>query len=86
MDAGLVFPVVATILVTLLVIYRYGETVESAYGTFEYIRKFVGAILVILVAFTFLRSGSGWLFAIALGLIAFATIWFAVERPDQDIV
>ena len=86
MDAGLVFPVVATILLSLLIVHRHGETVESAYNTFDYCRKVVGAILLVLIAFTFLRSGSTMLFLIALGLIAFATIWFAVERPDQDVV
>lgn len=86
MDAGLVFPVVATILLTLLVIYRYTETVESAYNTFDYCRRIVGAIIVVLVAFTFLRSGNGMLFIIALGLIAFATIWFYVEQPHKTSV
>ena len=86
MDAGLVFPVVATILITLLVVYRYGETVESAYNTFDYCRRVIGGILVVLIAFTFLRSGSTMLFLVALGLIAFATIWFAVERPHEEVV
>lgn len=86
MDAGLIFPVVATILLTVFVIYQWGDTVETAYNTFDYFRRLIGAILVVLIAFTFLKSGNSWLFAIALGLIAFATIWFAVERPDQDMV
>ena len=86
MDAGLVFPVVATILVTLLVVYRYGETVERCYNTFDYFRRVIGGILVVLIAFTFLRSGSTMLFLVALGLIAFATIWFAVERPHEEVV
>ena len=86
MDAGLVFPVVATVLVTLLIVHRHKEAVESAYSTFDYLRKLVGAILVVLIAYTFLRSGSTMLFFIALGLIAFATAWFAIERPDKNAV
>ena len=86
MQADLILPVVATILVTLLVVYKRHEQVESAYNTFDYFRRFIGAILVILVAFTFLRSGNTYLFAMALFLIAFATIWFAIERPDKSLV
>ncbi|MFD1526037.1 MULTISPECIES: hypothetical protein [Halobacteriales] len=86
MDAGFIFPAVATVLLTLLVVYRHGEAVESAYNTFDFLRRVVGAILIVLIAFTFLRSGSTMLFLIALGLIAFATIWFAVERPDKALV
>lgn len=83
MDATIVLPVVATILVTILVVWRYRETVESAYSTFEYLRKTIGAILIVLVAWTFLRSGSLLLFTFALGLIVFATIWFLIEQPHR---
>lgn len=86
MDAGLLFPVVATILITLFVVYRWKEPIESAYNTFDFLRRVVGALLVVLIAFTFLRSGNRTLFAIALGLIAFATIWFFIERPDKAVV
>lgn len=86
MDAGIVFPVVAVVLLTLLVIWRYGESVESAYNTFEYFRKLIGAILIALVTLTFLRSGNTYLFFVALILVVFVTVWFAVERPDQDLV
>lgn len=86
MDATLVFPVLVVILLTLAVFWRHGDSVESAYNTFDYLRRLVGAILVILVAWTFLRSGNSYLFLIALVLIVFATVWFLVERPDKDLV
>lgn len=86
MDATILFPVVATILVTLLVIWKYREPVERAYNTFEYLRKLIGAILLVLVAWTFIRSGSVYLFIIALALIVFATTWFAIEQPHRNTV
>lgn len=86
MQADLLLPVVATILVTALIVYKRQEQVESAYETFDYVRRFLGAVLVVLIAFTFVRSGNSYLFAVALALIAFATIWFMVERPDKSIV
>ncbi|MFP8891838.1 hypothetical protein ACLI4U_19010 (plasmid) [Natrialbaceae archaeon A-CW2] len=85
-DATLVFPVLAVVLLTLVVWWRHDDRVESAYNTFDYLRRLVGAILVILVAWTFLRSGNSYLFGLALVLIVFATVWFLVERPDRDLV
>ena len=86
MDAGIIFPVVATILLTLLVIHRHRSGVERAYNGFEYFRKLIAAILVVLVAWTFLRSGSQLLFLVALLLIVFATTWFAIEQPHKTVV
>ena len=86
MRAEIILPVVAAVLVTLVIIWRWGSTVESAYETFDYFRRLIGAVIVVLLAGTFLRSGSTILFGIALLLIMFAVVWFYVEQPHRKAI
>jgi len=86
MNATVIFAVLFVVLGTIVVFSRRRERVERTYYAIEYFRGVIGAIAIITVSWTFLRSGSTYLIAIALGLIMFATVYVLVEQPHKTLV
>lgn len=86
MEATVIFATVFVILGTVLLFSRRRETVERTYYRIEYFRGVIGATALILISWTFLRSGSIHLILTALALIVFATVYVLVERPHRTIV
>lgn len=86
MNAGIIFAVVFTVLATIALVSRRRERVERTYYAIEYFRGVIGALALITISWTFLRSGSTYLIAVALGLIVFATVYVLIEKPHKTLV
>lgn len=78
--------VAATVAVTYLLIRNRRQRVSRAYYRFETARQVVTAAILVLIAWTFLNSGRPLLMFGAVLAIAFAVIYWYVERPDQEVV
>jgi hypothetical protein len=59
---------------------------EGVYRTFERSRKTIGGIFAILVSWTLVRSGRPMYILAALVMIALATLYWWVERPDKEVI
>jgi len=86
MEASVIFATVFAVLLTLVLFSRRRETVEKTYHRIEYFRGVIGAIALITISWTFLRSGSIHLILTAIALIVFATVYVLVERPHRTLV
>ncbi|MFC6720904.1 hypothetical protein ACFQGT_00460 [Natrialbaceae archaeon GCM10025810] len=86
MDAGIIFAVTFAVLGTVALYSRRGDQIERTYHTIEYFRGVIGATALVLISWTFLRSGSMYLFVVAIGLIVFATVYVLVEQPHRNLV
>jgi len=53
--------------------------------TVEKGRTLIGAIIIVVGAWTALRSGIVWMMALALGAIAFMTLFVYFEQPHKEI-
>lgn len=86
MDLLVIFLAIAVVTLTLSIASVYDQQTETLYNRSEQLRKIGGAIILILLIVTFLRSGDLFLTLVALGGIALATIYWTVERPDKQLV
>lgn len=71
---------------TVLFVSRNEQRAQKTHNTMERSRKGIGAILLVVVSWTFLRSGQWFLILAALLMIALATIYFCVEKPHKEVV
>lgn len=62
------------------------DKARGIHRTFERSRKAIGAVFVILISWTLLRSGRPTYIGAALLMIVLATIYFVIERPDKQVV
>lgn len=70
---------------TILFIRFREDTAESIYNRIEFWRKTGGLLLLVAVAWTFLRSGRPELIFISLVSISLATMYFYIERPTETL-
>lgn len=77
---------VLVVVLTWLVVSWRREPIEAAYERGDQQRKLLTAVAVIVVAWTFIRSGDPWLMVLAVVGIAFATLYFAIEQPHKEVV
>lgn len=78
--------VVTVVFGTAAVVHYRRQTAESVYDTFDRWRTLIGGVVLIAIAWTFLRSGHPELIFIALVAIALATVWVMVEKPHETLV
>lgn len=78
--------IAGTILVTIVVVKLREQRVQEIYERQKFTRKLLAAIISLLIAWTFINSGNPWLIALAIILIAFATTYYVLERPDEKVI
>ena len=78
--------VVAVVFGTAAVVHMKPSLAEGFWDTFERWRKLIGGVVLIAIAWTFLRSGQPVLILIALVSIALATVFILVEKPHETLV
>lgn len=76
----------ATVLVTLLLVHRNREQAIEWYDRSRFLRKFGGALIAILLAWTLINTGELVLIVLAVVGLASATVYWYVERPDEKVV
>lgn len=77
--------VAVTVLASLLLAMFRGDTAQRMFMTVEKGRTLIGALIIIVGAWTALRSGIAWMMALALGAIAFLTLFVYFEQPHKEI-
>ena len=77
--------VVIAVFGTALFVRYHESTAERIYFTVERWRKLLGLIVLVAIAWTFLRSGRPELILISLVSIALATMYFMIERPNETL-
>ncbi len=78
--------VVLTVVVTLLLaMFRTNAAREYLFDPVEKARTVIGAIIIIVGAWTALRSGVIWMMVLALGAVAFVTLFIYFEEPHKEI-
>lgn len=78
--------VAVTVVATAVIVHKKRDVVERGYERFKFLRKFAGAVILVVVAWTFIQSGSGILLAIAILSIFLATVYVMIERPHEEVV
>lgn len=78
--------IIATFIVTVLVVRWREDQVRDTYERFKFARKLGAALIALLLAWTLLSSGDPWLMAAAIGGLVFATTYWYIERPDEQVV
>lgn len=68
----------------LLVRYRRQKVVRG-YKRFQRWRTLISSIILVLVAWTFLRSGRPLLIGIAIVLIFLVTMYVIVDKPNETL-
>lgn len=71
---------------TVIFTSRHEQRAQTTHNTMERSRKGIGAVLLVVVSWTFLRSGQWYLILGALVMIALATIYVMVEKPHKEVV
>ena len=75
-----------TIVVTLLfAMLRPNAARGYLFDPVEKARTVLGGLIIIVGAWTALRSGVMWMMALALGAIAFVTLFVYFEQPHKEI-
>lgn len=78
--------VAVTVVVTLLLaMFRTDAARGYLFDPVEKARTLIGGLIIIVGAWTALRSGVMWMMALALGAIAFLTLFVYFEEPHNDI-
>ncbi len=77
--------VVTTILSSLFLATFRRESAYRLFLTVEKGRTLIGAIVIVVGAWTALRSGIAWMMALALGAIGFMTLFVYFEQPHKEI-
>lgn len=75
-----------TIFVTYLFVRWREQQVTETYERFKFARKLGAALITLLLAWTFLSSGDPWLMGVAIAGLVFATTYWYVERPEEEVV
>lgn len=70
---------------TVLFVRYREDAAESVYFRIERWRKAGGLLLLVAVAWTFLRSGRPELILVALVSVALATMYVMIERPNDTL-
>lgn len=78
--------VVGTVALTIAFTSWKRDRAERVYTRSEQARKAGGAVILVLIAWTFLRSGNPFLIAAALAAVALATVYVVVEQPHETLV
>lgn len=86
-DTGLVLATAAaTIVVTYLLTQMYtGRVRRLFFSPIERGRTVIGLVILVIGAWTLLRSGVAWMILIAIFGIAFATTFVYFEEPHKEI-
>lgn len=71
---------------TVIFVSRDKERAQKTHTTMERSRKGIGAVLLVIVSWTFLRSGKWYLILGALLMVSLATIYILVEKPHKEMV
>lgn len=78
--------VAVAVVLTLGVIAAYPRTVrEFVFEPLESARTVLGIVFAVIAAWTALRSGVVWMMLLALGVIAFGTMFVYFEQPHKDL-
>lgn len=78
--------VAVTVVLTLLfAMFRTNAARGYLFDPIEKARTVIGGIIIVIGAWTALRSGVAWMMALALGAIAFVTLFVYFEEPHEDI-
>jgi len=78
--------VAVTVVATLLLaMFQTNTAREYLFDPVEKARTVIGAIIITVGAWTALRSGVIWMMALALGAIAFVTLFIYFEEPHKEI-
>ncbi|WP_373190025.1 hypothetical protein [Halolamina sp.] len=78
--------IAVTVVVTLLIaMFRTKAAENYLFRPVEKARTVIGATVIIVGAWTALRSGVVWMMALALGAIAFVTLFVYFEEPHKEI-
>lgn len=78
--------VAVTVVITLLfAMFRTNAARGYLFDPIEKARTVIGGIIIVIGAWTALRSGVAWMMALALGAIAFVTLFVYFEEPHEDI-
>jgi len=77
--------VVSTVVISLLWATFRRESAHRLFLTVERGRTLIGGVIIIVGSWTALRSGIAWMMALALGAIAFMTLFVYFEQPHKEI-
>ena len=77
---------IATVLVTVLIVHSRRDRAIELYERYRFFQKFAAAIIGILIAWTLINSGQPVLMLLAVLGLASATVYWYVERPDEEVV
>lgn len=78
--------VAATVVATLLLaIFKEDTARQYLFHPVDQARTVIGALFITIGAWTALRSGVVWMMLLALGAIAFITLFIYFEQPHQQI-
>lgn len=86
MSVELVLLVVAAVGIVYLWSTLSPSSAERTYNRLETLRKIGGAVVLFILAITFLQSGRWYLILIAILAIALAALYFVVEEPHKGVV
>jgi|AntDeeMinimDraft_5_1070356.scaffolds.fasta_scaffold01429_8 hypothetical protein len=86
-DTTFLFALVAvTVVVTLLIAaFRTQAARNYLFNPVEKARTVIGSVIIVVGAWTALRSGVVWMMALALGATAFITLFVYFEQPHKEI-
>ncbi len=77
--------VVATVVISLFWATIRRESAHRLFMTVERGRTLIGGVIITVGTWTALRSGIVWMMALALGGIAFMTLFVYFEQPHKEI-
>lgn len=78
--------IVLTAALTVVLARNRQDQIKQTYQRFEFTRKLITAVGVLLIAWTFLNSGDPILSVVAIIGIVFATTYWYIERPYDSVV